>query len=104
MSSALFPYVPPFVAAVILFSRFFMDFGANLGLIDKPNERSSHTSVVPRVGGIAIFVPYLALGLILHLINADLLMNSAAYWLGLAVIVVLGTLDDRLNLLQVLSF
>src|SRR6056300_1174590 len=104
MSSALFPYVPPFVAAVILFSRFFMDFGANLGLVDEPNERSSHTRIVPRVGGIAIFVPYLALGLILHLINADLLANSTAYWLGLAAIVVLGTVDDRLDLPSSIKF
>ena len=104
MSSALFPYVPPFVAAVILFSRFFMDFGANLGLVDKPNERSSHTRTIPRVGGIAIFVPYLALGLILQLINADLLTNSVAYWLGLAAIVVLGTVDDRLNLPSSIKF
>ena len=104
MSSALFPYVPPFVAAVILFSRFFMDFGANLGLVDKPNERSSHTRTIPRVGGIAIFVPYLILGLILQLFNADLLSNSAAYWLGLAAIVVLGTVDDRLNLPSSIKF
>ena len=104
MSSALFPYVPPFVAAVILFSRFFMDFGVNLGLVDKPNERSSHTRTIPRVGGIAIFVPYLALGLILQLINADLLTNSVAYWLGLAAIVVLGTVDDRLNLPSSIKF
>ena len=104
MSSALFPYVPPFVAAVILFSRFFMDFGANLGLVDKPNERSSHTRTIPRVGGIAIFVPYLALGLILQLFNADLLTNSVAYWLGLATIVALGTADDRLNLPSSIKF
>ena len=104
MSSALFPYVPPFVAAVILFSRLFMDFGATLGLVDKPNERSSHTRIVPRVGGIAIFVPYLALGLILHLINADLLANSTPYWLGLAAIVVLGTVDDRIDLPSSIKF
>ena len=81
-----------------------MDFGVNLGLVDKPNERSSHTRTIPRVGGIAIFVPYLALGLILQLINADLLTNSVAYWLGLAAIVVLGTVDDRLNLPSSIKF
>ena len=104
ISSALFPYVPPFVAAVILFSRLFMDFVATLGLVDKPNERSSHTRIVPRVGGIAIFLPYLALGLILHVINADLLANSTPYWLGLAVCVVLGTVDDRLDLPSSIKF
>jgi UDP-GlcNAc:undecaprenyl-phosphate GlcNAc-1-phosphate transferase len=104
MSSALFPYVPPFVAAVILLSRLFMDFGVTLGLADKPNVRSSHKSVVPRVGGIAIFVPYLGLGLILHLIDADLITNSMPYWLGLTAMVVLGTVDDRLDLPSSIKF
>ena len=63
MSSALYPLVPPFVAVVILLARLLMDFGYKLGLVDQPNERSSHTKIVPRVGGLAIFLPYLLLGL-----------------------------------------
>ncbi len=104
MSLALFPYVPPFVAAVILFSRLFQDFGATLGLVDKPNERSSHSRIVPRVGGIAIFLPYLTLGLILYLINPSLLENSTPYWLGLTAIVLLGIVDDRLDLPSSIKF
>ena len=67
MSSALYPLVPPFVAVVILLARLLMDFGYKLGLEDQPNERSSHIAVVPRVGGLAIFVPYLILGLCSYL-------------------------------------
>ena len=104
MSSALYPYVPPFIAAVILFSRVFMDFGFRLGLVDQPNERSSHVKIVPRVGGIAIFLPYIALGLVLYLFNSDLLIHSQAYWLGLTGIVVLGTVDDRLDLSSSIKF
>ena len=98
MSNAFYPFVPPFIAAVILFARLFMDFGTTLGLVDLPNSRSSHTRIVPRVGGIAIFIPYLALGLILYFFNSDLLIYSQPYWLGLTLIVLLGTLDDRLDL------
>jgi UDP-GlcNAc:undecaprenyl-phosphate GlcNAc-1-phosphate transferase len=57
MSSALYPLVPPFVAVVILLARLLMDFGYKLGLVDEPNERSSHTKIIPRVGGLAIFLP-----------------------------------------------
>jgi UDP-GlcNAc:undecaprenyl-phosphate GlcNAc-1-phosphate transferase len=81
-----------------------MDFGTTLGLVDRPNSRSSHTRIVPRVGGIAIFIPYLALGLILYLFNSDLLINSWPYWLGLTLIVLLGTVDDRLDLPSSIKF
>jgi len=104
MSAALYPFVPPFVAAVILFSRIFMDFGTKLGLVDQPNERSSHTRIIPRVGGISIFVPYLLLGLILFAINPNNLSYGLPYWLGLTVIVALGTIDDRLDLSSSIKF
>ena len=104
MSSALYPLVPPFVAAVILFSRIFMDFGSKLGLVDKPNERSSHTRVIPRVGGIALFVPYLVLGAGLFLNGFENLTLGVPYWCGLSAIVILGTVDDRLDLSSSLKF
>ena len=47
MSSALYPLVPPFVAVVILLARLLMDFGYKLGLVDEPNERSSHSKIIP---------------------------------------------------------
>ena len=53
MSSALYPLVPPFIALVILAARLLIDFGYKLGLVDKPNERSSHKGVIPRVGGLS---------------------------------------------------
>jgi len=98
MSTSLYPYLPPFVAAVLLLARLFMDFGGTLGLVDRPNARSSHSEIIPRVGGIAIFIPYLALGLVLFVFNSELLINSWPYWLGLTFIVILGTIDDRIDL------
>ena len=104
MSSALYPLVPPFVAAVILLARLLMDFGYKLGLVDQPNERSSHTKIVPRVGGLAIFLPYLVLGLGFYLTGYDYLQLNSGYWIGLGAIVTLGTLDDRLDLSSALKF
>ena len=91
MSSALYPLVPPFVAVVILLARLLMDFGYKLGLVDQPNERSSHTKIVPRVGGLAIFLPYLVLGLGFYY-WLRLFTTNSGYWLGLGAIVALGTL------------
>jgi len=104
MSSALYPLVPPFVAVVILLARLLMDFGHKLGLVDQPNERSSHTKIVPRVGGLAIFLPYLLLGLGFYLSGYDYLQLNSGYWLGLGAIVALGTIDDRLDLSSSLKF
>ena len=104
MSSALYPLVPPFVAVVILLARLLMDFGYKLGLVDKPNERSSHSKIIPRVGGLAIFLPYLVLGLGFYLTGYDYLQLNSGYWIGLSAIVALGTLDDRLDLSSSLKF
>ncbi|MDC0083085.1 undecaprenyl/decaprenyl-phosphate alpha-N-acetylglucosaminyl 1-phosphate transferase [Schleiferiaceae bacterium] len=104
MSSALYPLVPPFVAVVILLARLLMDFGYKLGLVDEPNERSSHSKIIPRVGGLAIFLPYLVLGLGFYLTGYDYLQLNGGYWVGLSAIVALGTLDDRLDLSSSLKF
>lgn len=104
MSSALYPLVPPFVAVVILLARLLMDFGYKLGLVDQPNERSSHSSIIPRVGGLAIFLPYLLLGLGLYLFGFDYIKLNNGYWLGLGTIVLLGTIDDRLDLSSSFKF
>ena len=104
MSSALYPLVPPFVAVVILLAQLLMDFGYKLGLVDEPNERSSHSKIIPRVGGLAIFIPYLVLGLGFYLTGYDYLQLNSGYWIGLGAIVALGTLDDRLDLSSSLKF
>ena len=104
MSTALYPLVPPFVAVVILLARLLMDFGYKLGLVDEPNERSSHTKIIPRVGGLAIFLPYLLLGTGFYITGYNYLQLHSGYWLGLGAIVALGTLDDRLDLSSSLKF
>ena len=104
MSSALYPLVPPFVAVVILLARLLMDFGYKLGLVDEPNERSSHAKIIPRVGGLAIFLPYLVLGTGFYITGYNYLQLHSGYWLGLGAIVALGTLDDRLDLSSSLKF
>jgi len=104
MSSALYTMVPPFIAVVILAARLLVDFGYKLGLVDQPNKRSSHQGIVPRVGGISFFAPYILFGLGLYLSGFNIVESNIPYWIGLTIIVLLGAIDDRLNLSSGLKF
>lgn len=60
----LFYSIFAFVSTV-LFIKFLRLHYQKLKLVDTPNERSSHTTATPRVGGIGIFVPFFLLYLII---------------------------------------
>lgn len=77
MSNALYPLVPSSMAAVLLLSRIFVDFGNKLSLVDAPNERSSHRPIVPRVARVI----YYTLAVLLSLDRFDNL-NVCAFTLS----------------------
>lgn len=64
-------------------------------LMDMPNKRSSHTKVVPRVGGIPIILIFFTALLI---INPNLFKLFPGYLLGAFVIAAVGITDDFINL------
>lgn len=64
-----------------------------LGLVQAPNERSSHTIPTPRGGGVGIAIAALAL---LPLLGADFRLGIAGLCCGL--LAVLGFADDRFDL------
>ncbi|MBS1257159.1 MAG: putative undecaprenyl-phosphate N-acetylglucosaminyl 1-phosphate transferase [Candidatus Scalindua arabica] len=47
----------------LLFAALTSRFGLKVGLIDTPNERSSHTAIIPRSGGIGIWLAFILTGL-----------------------------------------
>jgi Fuc2NAc and GlcNAc transferase len=66
-----------------------------LGLIDIPNERSSHSTPIPRGGGIAIAFVFLATLPFLQRFTGDAWpLNLALYGAG-SLITLVGFLDDR---------
>ena len=67
----------------------------HLLLIDIPNQRSSHASVVPRCGGIPIYLITLV-GCLILFRPADL--RVIGYLLGAMLISIIGTIDDVINL------
>lgn len=69
-----------------------------IGLMDLPNERSSHLLAVPRGGGVAIVVVVIFAAILLYL--ADWMSTTAAMvWIvGGSLIAAVGFMDDRLGL------
>jgi Fuc2NAc and GlcNAc transferase len=68
---------------------------ARLGLLDVPNERSSHVSTTPRGGGIGI-VAGVAAGIIyLTATGMPLVRNLGVLLAGAAMLAALGVIDDR---------
>ena len=67
------------------------------GFLDRPNERSSHTGIVPRAGGVAILV---AVGLALAVARGPWWPRPAAVALlaGALVLAAVGLADDRFGL------
>ena len=65
-----------------------------LGLLDVPNERSSHVSTTPRGGGIGIFAGVAAGVLYLTADGIRLDRNLGVLLAGVAVLAVLGVVDD----------
>jgi len=71
-----------------------------LGLVDAPGHRKIHDSPVPLVGGIAIFLGFLAGALLVGPDSARL----DAFLAGSGLLVAVGALDDRVELSHWLRF
>ena len=73
--------------------------GPSLGLMDQPSERRLHKEAVPRAGGIAIWISFVAvvfLGSWLELLESDVVYSYFFPFLAASsVLLVVGILDDR---------
>ena len=74
-----------------------------VGLVDVPTERKQHHNAVPLVGGLAIFIAFLAGALLWGDTDTSTIVIKGQSALGVllgcaAFLVVTGTLDDRFNL------
>ena len=104
MSLVYFMLIPIYACLVFLFLNILRKQGHRFGLIDIFNSRSSHTGAIPRVGGLAVFLPFLILGFILPTINNPSIRLDWTFWVGLLSMVILGSFDDRLDLSGKLKF
>lgn len=81
--------------------------GLHLGLVDLPSTRRTRARPIPTTGGLVIFVVFVA-AMTLSLkfsgdFEPDVLVKYSALVVGGGVIVILGMLDDRLNLRPLLK-
>jgi len=95
-------YVIGFVAScliALLLTPLVKRFAYFIGAVDKPNGRKVHTSLMPRLGGLAIFLSfvgaYFVVSPVLNEYNIDAALGLL---LGGTVIVLTGALDDRFDL------
>lgn len=61
-----------------------------IGAIDKPNKRKVHTKVMPRLGGLAIYLGFTSIVLVTQELTSQLI----GLLIGSAIIVAIGVLDD----------
>ncbi|MGG0623781.1 glycosyltransferase family 4 protein [Bacillus altitudinis] len=83
------------LATVLIVTPIVKKFAIKIGAVDQPNKRKVHDRVMPRMGGLAIFIGVaagaLAGGLFLH-------NKITAISVGAVLIVILGIFDDKYNL------
>ncbi|GGB60071.1 undecaprenyl/decaprenyl-phosphate alpha-N-acetylglucosaminyl 1-phosphate transferase [Virgibacillus dakarensis] len=88
-----------FIAAIIL-TPFVKKLAILIGAVDKPNHRKVHQKMMPRLGGLAIYISFL-IGFLLFL------PQTVNYWsvvIGATIIMLVGILDDVMQLSAKLKF
>jgi UDP-GlcNAc:undecaprenyl-phosphate/decaprenyl-phosphate GlcNAc-1-phosphate transferase len=86
-------FVISFVVSICI-TPFIKKFAIKIGAVDHPNARKVHVGVMPRLGGLAIFIGFLA-GF-LFLMPSSIYMNEIV--LGALIILTVGILDDLYTL------
>ena len=86
------------LAAALATTWLVVRFGASLGLLDVPNERSSHRHSVPRAGGVGIAAGVAAGGIVLFLTGHPLGRGTLILLLAGATIALIGGVDDLRSL------
>ncbi|MFD0957893.1 glycosyltransferase family 4 protein [Paenibacillus chungangensis] len=113
MPTGLLLYSIGFVAALILalvMTPLIKKLAFKVGAIDKPNHRKVHTRVMPRLGGLAIYIAFVGAFLILQPFIPEGLLRPwdidmiNALLVGGTIIIILGALDDRFELSAKVKF
>lgn len=86
--------VVAFVASILL-TPLVKRLAFRIGAVDKPNYRKVHNHVMPRLGGLAIFIAFL-IGIVVAQPTMD--KSMIAILIGGFVIIVTGVLDDMLEI------
>lgn len=84
-----------FIASVLI-TPLVKKFAIAIGATDKPNARKVHQKIMPRLGGLAIFISFLIGFFILR--PVDNTYSTLPIIIGSFIIIITGVLDDRFEL------
>lgn len=93
----MLPYVVPFIIALVvsyLLTPGVKKVAIKVGAVDRPNARKVHTHVIPRLGGLAIYIGFMAAVLFCVPLHHELI----GMLLGCTAIVAIGIWDDICNI------
>ena len=65
-----------------------------IGAIDKPDNRKVHKKIMPRLGGLAIYIAFM----VAAVASLEMTMDIVGILVGATVIVIVGVLDDKYQL------
>ncbi|MFO1444382.1 undecaprenyl/decaprenyl-phosphate alpha-N-acetylglucosaminyl 1-phosphate transferase [Bacillus sp. Bva_UNVM-123] len=89
----LVAYIDALVTSLLI-TPLVIKFAIKFGAVDKPNARKVHSKVMPRLGGLAIFIGVLAGYFVGGLYNEKITGISV----GAIIIIITGILDDKYEL------
>lgn len=89
----LLPVFTAFFAAIVLLV-IMTPFAHQLGLVDQPNERKTHSGMVPLTGGVAIYGAVI----IASFVTDVWFKNGSLFFTAATFIILLGMLDDKFDL------
>lgn len=76
-------------------------FSSKIGMLDIPNDRSSHVAPTPRGAGVAMFFGYM---IVLVLFHTSFVINYIGFFLALSLIFGIGVYDDNKGVSPKLKF
>ncbi len=85
----------------MLFVSLVIKFSAKIGMLDIPNDRSSHVAPTPRGAGVAM---YLAYTIVLLLFHPNFMFEYLGFFLALFLIFAVGVYDDNRGVSPKLKF
>jgi UDP-GlcNAc:undecaprenyl-phosphate/decaprenyl-phosphate GlcNAc-1-phosphate transferase len=89
-------FISLFVASFTTFVLIYLlrPFAVSIGLVDRPNNRKPHKGSVPLIGGIAMYI-----GVVVGILVSSYDLNQYKFFiLASFIIVIVGILDDHLNI------
>ncbi|HIP47214.1 MAG TPA: undecaprenyl/decaprenyl-phosphate alpha-N-acetylglucosaminyl 1-phosphate transferase, partial [Campylobacterales bacterium] len=75
----------------ILFTQLIQKNASKIGMLDIPNNRSSHTAPTPRGAGIGMFLAYF---LVLSFFHTAFVLEYSGFFIAITLIFLLGVYDD----------